>query len=419
MEARRNESILLLNGYRENGWLELQASLVQVRLSSLAQMEVDRFHALLHVLLDFFDATCGEPKHTAQGTLTDLSVSAEPPKKGAAAPKKGKEAASEPALGVRALHPPNLSDDVAREVAAAAALAAAGKEGEVEPVKGKGAKGKPAPAAASKKKDVVTVTDEAPRPAVPSAHVLRPPTVLQGSLASALAYADRWSPSAYPVPPVPAAYSEDQARALQARHAVVWHEAALLRARLERIGAAGQRLQGALVSSVTSVYEEVSGWIEAQSRREEAGVEALVALVLQAVEHEQALPLDLRFDCDTLRVDGSLRHVAEAPLPVPPRVLPLDPTAFNVDQLAVLTSSVEALAQAEAPDATGSHAWLVSKQGLIDTVSRLCTGDVELPPQWAKQAAPWALAAALEGKGRQGTELVDAEEWLTTLPRAA
>lgn len=102
-------------------------------LTQLAQLELDRFHASLHVLLDFFDATCADPKHV-EGTLTDLAPPAtEPPAKKppASSAKKGGQGAKdaappEPQPAVRALHPPNLlSTDMAREIAAGAAAAAA------------------------------------------------------------------------------------------------------------------------------------------------------------------------------------------------------------------------------------------------------------------------------------------------------
>lgn len=268
---------------------------------------------------------------------------------------------------------------------------------------------------------------EVPKPPTVSTHVLRPPTILQASLNSAIAYADRWTATTYPVPsPVPASYTEQQVAALQARHAAVWHEAHLLRQRLERLQRAGARLQGAVVSRAAAAYEEMTAWSDAQSQREEAAVERLVAMVGEAVQEEKPLEFDLRLLCECLTVDHRLRHVAEAMPPPVPRSLPLEPDAFNADQMQGLRRAIADAAAAEAPEASTveeggqglKRPLCLTKAALADTLQRLAVADSEvLPPRWAvEHATPLALAQSLS---RVKGEVVEAEEWLGRLATAA
>ncbi|CAM9180110.1 unnamed protein product, partial [Hapterophycus canaliculatus] len=345
VEERRARATDILRTIEGDGWVERQQGMVFNHMILLMQTEVERFHAGLLLLHDYYQAQVQEVTDDTTVVLTPLlppemeegAIPKETPtqksagqkdKDGKGGGKKGQDSkgskgtkgdpsgdASSGDLD-RTIFPPSVALSSLVEVIASGSIPRAAVEVEDSVATAAQGKGKVDKSKKQQKKspsrvEVVEVDEHK--------------TPLTKALMAVTAYADAWGPQGFPVPfegeaeSSPADYNPatantslvHQAAPLKPLllHRAVWAQADVLTTRCKLLSRVGEILSGDIREKADRVFEELQHSLEERVLAEQQAVEAAIAMARECIDQHSAIEHEWKIQGGAFRVDEGFRLV--------------------------------------------------------------------------------------------------------------
>ncbi|KAJ1460656.1 hypothetical protein M885DRAFT_508756 [Pelagophyceae sp. CCMP2097] len=388
-EARRAEAASLLRDVRADGSLQRRQLATARNLAALVQLEVDRCHAALSLLHDYFDAAC-------PADATPVSADGAGPLK--KWPQEG-SAKTEPKQP-DAKRPSSKTDLLAADRSPFPPEVMAGLD-----------------SAECDQLEAASLRDSAIMQTAPTAKV--PPKAkapgkavkeeivdggpLAAALKGALDFASSWAMPPHVVQGGANALAQQPAQPWPLREAA-WHEAARLTARLRRLEACASAAWAGEAARCEEVFAEMEEWLVQRAEAELAVVEKVSQVLFQCVEAATPMQDALELDGITLAINPHVRlvplrdcaewtshsrahallmHVNLAqrlPLePPPPNVSHLPTDHFSKDQAAQLEAALHGAANIfAAPNSVASFPG-AAKASPLDTLAAAPPVACEVP----------------------------------------
>ncbi|CAN0085787.1 unnamed protein product, partial [Ectocarpus sp. 12 AP-2014] len=334
VEERKEHGAKVLGTIQgDEGWVERQQGTVSNNMILLMQAEVERFHAGVLLLHDYYQIKVQEVTNDNSVVLTTLlppeaegaplketlgpKSSGKKDKDGKGGGRKGQEGKGgkgskgdppgDPSFGALRTTPwPPIEAlaslvDVAVEAEQTGGAAAQGK--------GKAEKGKKPASKSARKADV---------------EVGEAKTPLEAALSVVMAYADAWGSDGFPVPAEDEVASQAgdgdagaAASSVQGApppkplllHRAVWAQAGVLTTRCQLLSTVGETLSAEIRKKADLVYGELQRCLDERVSEEQRAVEAAMTMAEECIDEQSAIEHEWKIQGKSFSVDESFRLV--------------------------------------------------------------------------------------------------------------
>ncbi|CAM9397884.1 unnamed protein product, partial [Ectocarpus sp. 12 AP-2014] len=343
VEERKEHAAKVLGTIQgDAGWVERQQGTVSNNMILLMQAEVERFHAGVLLLHDYYHIKVQEVTNDNSVVLTPLlppeaegaplketpgpKSSGKKDKDGKGGGKKGQEGkggkgskgdpSGDPSFGALRTTPwppiealASLVDVIAAGDMSQVAVEAEKTGGLAAQGKGKAEKGKKPASKSARKADVEV--EEAKTP-------------LEAALSVVMAYADAWGSDGFPVPAeneVASQAGDGDAGAAASSvqgvpppkplllHRAVWAQAGVLTTRCQLLSRVGETLSAEIRKKADLVYGELQRCLDERVSEEQRAVEAAMTMAEECIDEQSAIEHEWKIQGKSFSVDESFRLV--------------------------------------------------------------------------------------------------------------
>jgi hypothetical protein len=184
----------------------------------------------------------------------------------------------------------------------------------------------------------------------------------------------------------------------------IWIQADLAIARLERLGAKGASVRGQLENEVAHVWTEMEQWIVERVGAELTASEKLVGICSDAVDSALPLKDDWVIEGSVVEINPNFQLVQPPPPPPDPKVVPVYRQRLNQVQIVNLRKSLATASAAEG--FADRNDPLLSTDSLQALLMRLAGNDSDLPEFWSLEPASSNFEQVIDILDPEGTGFV-------------
>eukprot|EP00953_Heterococcus_sp_UTEX-ZZ885_P031927 16701-Heterococcus_DN1.PRE.1 len=368
-ESRQTNANTVIKAAMEEGWIEHQVALIDNNFMMLIQAEVDKFHAAIGLLIDYYAA-----QNQDSNTEILLSALLPPPEGqqqeavGAKGSKKGaaKDKDKDSAHALTNITPPLLRSaqppDVIGEYVKDAAFKRQGEDDSTTTSSSKAAGAKAVAKAGKGKTAAAATTDTTVKP-------------LARAYTAAVKYASEWQEESLPIPPSTAIAvvvidSQQQSQTEQQPpvehyraqfHRAIWAEARKLVDQVACIQRVGDSLRETAIEGAAASFKQLQQWLNTRVSAEAGAIETAYTLLHCAIENKVPIEYAVVLDGITVCVDTSVRLVEPAAV--------RSQLSLDIAKAQCYTATPLQLLHTAISDITTDDGWL-----LIDDVIQVYTG---------------------------------------------
>ncbi|CAM9137868.1 unnamed protein product [Ectocarpus sp. 4 AP-2014] len=446
VEERKEHAAKVLGTIQgDAGWVERQQGTVSNNMILLMQAEVERFHAGVLLLHDYYQIKVQEVTNDNSVVLTLLlppeaegapvketpgpKSSGKKDKDGKGGGKKGHEGkggkgskgdpSGDPSFGALRTTPwppiealASLVDVIAAGDMTQVAVEAEKTGGAAAQGKGKAEKGKKPASKSARKADVEV--EEAKTP-------------LEAALSVVMAYADAWGSDAFPVPAEDEVASQagDGATGASASsvqrvpppkpfllHRAVWAQAGVLTTRCLLLSRVGETLSAGIRKKADLVYGELQRCLDERVSEEQRAVEAAMTMAEECIDEQSAIEHEWNIQGKSFSVDENFRLV---PVPITNVSRPGVSETLGVFTKLQALRLQDALASIQHVGTEGLDDAMVMPEDVVEVLLRLSAEEGALPDCWASASKADLIQVATRFLDPEQTGQVEVEKVVSSI----